>query len=115
MLWKDLKRRDKVIICLCCIIFMALGLMIGGIIHSLTTNQKTIDAAETTVTDFAPAKIAPFMTYFGEANDQWNYYVDERTNVVYMARSRYYGFGITPAYNADGSLMTRDQLINEQE
>ena len=60
--------------------------------------------------DFVPMKVAPYMTSFGESNNDWHYYVDERSGVVYIARDQTYGFGITPAYNADGTLMTRDQL-----
>ena len=58
--------------------------------------------------DFVPTKVAPSMTYFGEANGNWHYYVDERSGVVYIVNQ--HSYGITPAFNADGTLMTRDQL-----
>lgn len=69
--------------------------------------------AATVGESFFSKKIAPQMTSFGERNGDWNYYVDENTGVIYIVynpmNARY---GITPALNADGTPMTRDQLNN---
>lgn len=42
--------------------------------------------------------------------DRYWYVVDENTGVVYIRFSASYEGGITPALNADGTPITRDQL-----
>lgn len=79
------------------------------------TAAPTPTLAPTEENLFFSKKISPRMTFFGEQNGDWRYYVDENTGVIYIVynpmNARY---GITVAYNADGSLMTRDQLNNTE-
>ena len=116
MLWSDLSKKDKIIWCLCCFIILFVGMILGSIVEStIARYMVNSDTADVANTEFVPQKIAPYMTYFGEDNNSWHYYVDERTDVLYIVREQSNSFGITPAYNADHSLMTREQLINEQK
>jgi len=107
MLWKDLSKKEKIIIYLCCIILLIVGMMMGAIIESAVHyNQQKATIDKTGI----PERITPSMTYFGEDNRGWHYYADDRTNVLYIVYDGSYQYGITPAYNTDGTLMTRDQL-----
>ena len=107
MLWKDLKKSDKIIIYLCCIVLLFVGMTLGGLIESAV--HRSQQASATIRTD-VPERITPSMTYFGEDSRGWHYYVDDYTGVIYIVYDRAYQYGITPAFNADGTLMTRDQL-----
>lgn len=55
--------------------------------------------------------IRPYMReYSNREGDRYWYVVDENTGVVYIRFSAQYEGGITPALNADGTPITRDQL-----
>lgn len=89
------------------------GNLVGGI-SDANTNEVVFSSETPTV----EKKIAPKMTYFGEANDVWHYYVDEETDVLYIAMSATNSsldtrYGLTVAFNADGTPMTRAQLLED--
>lgn len=76
----------------------------------VTNNQRN---SNDTNSEFVSTKMAPQMTFFGEENGNWRYYVDDSTGVVYITYGNSYSYGITPALNADGKPITRDQLNNQ--
>ena len=43
------------------------------------------------------------------------YAVDDRTNLVYIMGYGVYKMSMTPAYNEDGTIMTKDQLLDMEE
>ena len=43
------------------------------------------------------------------------YAVDDRTNLVYIMGYGLYKMSMTPAYNEDGTIMTKDQLLDMEE
>ena len=47
--------------------------------------------------------------------EEYYYAVDERTGVVYIVYENQHQYGMTPAINADGTPMTKDQLMEEKE
>ena len=105
--WKESENHEKILIACIAIFLIVLGVAIKGLIDTIVANNQ----AQTANKEFT--KIAPSMTFFGEDNNHWRYYADDRTNVIYIVRYANGISGITPAYNTDGTLMTRDQFINE--
>lgn len=61
--------------------------------------------------------IAPKMTIYGKIDDniRWRYVIDERSGIVYII---YYGWsrgGMSPAYNSDGTIMKKGDLLRLKE
>lgn len=126
ILWKEATRYDKIVVCIIVIGFWLLGIFFDAITHvgydAVVAWNQPAEAEEGDKKDDEPAaakqfsskKIAPQMTFFGEQNGDWRYYVDENTGVIYIVynpmNARY---GITVAYNADGTPITRDQLNHQ--
>lgn len=53
----------------------------------------------------------PNMTVFGDTSTcGWYYAVDNTTNIVYIIHIGTHAFGVTVAYNADGTIMTKDDI-----
>ena len=64
-----------------------------------------------TETDFSRCKNG----YVRSCNDAY-YLIDNTTGVVYIAAYCYGGVSVSPAYNADGTLLTKKQLeVGEAE
>jgi len=80
-------------------------------IASIIEHNKEEQTAKDPSEGFTEKTIAPNMVFFGVENNNWRYYVDENTDVLYIVHTGDYG--ITPALNADGTPMTRAQLISE--
>lgn len=58
--------------------------------------------------------VKPNMIIYGKDKDNiyFNYVVDKKTGVVYIIGDGYNWGGMAPAFNADGTLMLKDQLRN---
>jgi hypothetical protein len=108
----DLTGTDKILIILLCILLIILGMIIEGIIQSVIYRNNEVKTAAETAASFTTKKIAPELTFFGEENGYWRYYVDEKTDIIYIVNYSK-GYGITPAINADGTPMTRTQLLED--
>ena len=53
----------------------------------------------------------PNMIVIGSMSDWgWHYAIDNTTNVVYIVHVGYNSFGITVAYNTDGTVMSKDDI-----
>jgi len=53
------------------------------------------------------------LVYIGDEivhGDRFNYYYDKDTKVMYVANDSYYSGGITPLYNADGTLRLYEEV-----
>lgn len=69
------------------------------------------EMAADTETDFSRCKNG----YVHSCNDAY-YLIDNTTGVVYIATYCYGGASVSPAYNADGTLLTKKQLeVGETE
>lgn len=87
----------------------AIGCVLTGCDHDDGTaariNVSSKNAALPEITVYADGWNIPNMNYY--------YVVDENTGVVYIECDGMYRHGITVAFNADGTVMTKKDILKE--
>ena len=83
--------------------FTAIGMIIGVIILGLLTMQKDTNSVIELNTDKRNNEYFNLVVIYKDSSSTEIAY-DKNTGVMYYIKSNFYAYGITPIYNADGSL-----------
>lgn len=96
--------------------FFAIGLSIATFLSVVVGNF--IVKQVNTESQLQNSITTPKMTVYGnvvENNISWGYVIDENSGIVYIIYNDWKRGGMSPAYNSDGTIMTKGDLLRLNE
>lgn len=96
-------------------VIMMLASLITFTLSGCTKETNETYALKDSVWSISP-KLSIYKNKNNPASDlEFFYAVDDRTNLVYIMGYGFHTMSMTPAYNEDGTIMTKDQLLSMEE